>query len=83
MRNADQFGIASVEPDIDFRKVNAHIHSVISAIAPNDSVERFTALGVRVIKEEARFKDRRTVIAGDAEIRARRCSSSKELLRSR
>ena len=72
MRNADQFGIASVEPDIDFRKVNAHIHSVISAIAPNDSVERFTALGVRVIKEEARFKDRRTVIAGDAEIRARR-----------
>ena len=33
MRNADQFGIAGVEPEIDFRKVNAHIHSVISSIA--------------------------------------------------
>lgn len=72
MRNADPFGIAGVEPEIDFRKVNAHVHSVIASIAPNDSVERFTALGVRVIQEEARFKDRRTVVAGDAEIRARR-----------
>ncbi len=72
MRNADPFGIAGVEPEIDFRKVNAHVQSVIASIAPNDSVERFTALGVRVIQEEARFKDRRTVVAGDAEIRARR-----------
>jgi pyruvate/2-oxoglutarate dehydrogenase complex dihydrolipoamide dehydrogenase (E3) component len=72
MRHADAFGIASVDPEIDFRKVNRHIHSVIEAIAPNDSVERFTALGVHVIKGEARFKDRRTVVVGDTEIRARR-----------
>ena len=45
---------------------------MIAAIAPNDSAERFTALGVHVIKAEARFKDKRTVIAGDFEIRARR-----------
>ena len=72
MRNAEPFGIAGVEPEIDFAKVHAHIHSVIESIAPNDSVERFTALGVHVIREEARFQDRRTVIAGDVEIRARR-----------
>ncbi|MEX0957107.1 MAG: FAD-dependent oxidoreductase [Rhizobiaceae bacterium] len=72
MRSASQFGIADVEPDIDFRKVNRHIHSVIAAIAPNDSVERFTALGVRVIQAEAKFTDKRTVAAGDHEIRARR-----------
>ena len=72
MRRASKFGIADVEPDIDFRKVNRHIHSVIAAIAPNDSVERFTALGVRVIRAEARFTDKRTVAAGDHEIRARR-----------
>ena len=42
------------------------------AIAPNDSAGRFSALGVHVIKAEARFKDKRTVIAGDVEIRARR-----------
>lgn len=72
LRHSAQFGIADFEPDIDFSKVNQHIQAVISAIAPNDSVERFTALGVQVIKAEARFKDARTVIAGDVEIRARR-----------
>ncbi len=72
MRHAAAFGIADVEPEIDFRKVNRHIHDVIAAIAPNDSVERFTALGVHVIKAEATFTDPRTVVAGDVEIRARR-----------
>lgn len=72
MRNGARFGIADAEPDIDFRKVGRHVHRVIDAIAPNDSVERFTALGVRVIQDHARFKDARTVIAGDQEIRARR-----------
>jgi pyruvate/2-oxoglutarate dehydrogenase complex dihydrolipoamide dehydrogenase (E3) component len=72
MRHAAVFGIADVEPEIDFRKVNRHIHDVIAAIAPNDSVERFTALGVHVIKAEATFTDPRTVVAGDVEIRARR-----------
>ena len=72
LRRGAQFGIADVEPDIDFSKVNQHIQAVVSAIAPNDSVGRFTALGVQVIKAEARFKGARTVVAGDVEIRARR-----------
>jgi pyruvate/2-oxoglutarate dehydrogenase complex dihydrolipoamide dehydrogenase (E3) component len=66
------FGIEDVEPGIDFKKVNRHIHEVIAAIAPVDSVERFTALGVHVINDVARFKDARTVVAGETEIRARR-----------
>jgi pyruvate/2-oxoglutarate dehydrogenase complex dihydrolipoamide dehydrogenase (E3) component len=72
MRNGDKFGVGAVEPEIDFRRVNSHVRGVIDAIAPNDSVGRFSALGVHVIKAEARFKDDRTVIAGDVEIRARR-----------
>lgn len=72
MRNAGKFGIAGVEPEVDFRAVHRHVHSVIAAIAPNDSVERFTALGVQVVQAEARFRDPRTVVAGDYEIRARR-----------
>jgi len=72
MRNGDKFGIGAVEPEIDFRRVNSHVQGVIDSIAPNDSVGRFSALGVHVIKAEARFKDDRTVIAGDVEIRARR-----------
>jgi pyruvate/2-oxoglutarate dehydrogenase complex dihydrolipoamide dehydrogenase (E3) component len=45
---------------------------VIAAIAPNDSVERFTGLGVKVIRAAAEFADRRMVIAGDHRIMARR-----------
>ncbi len=72
IQNAAQFGIADVQPEVDFREVHRHVHSVIAAIAPNDSVERFQALGVHVVSAEARFRDRRTVMAGDYEIRARR-----------
>ncbi|QPC86598.1 dihydrolipoamide dehydrogenase [Mesorhizobium sp. NBSH29] len=72
MRHGSAFGIADVEPDVDFANVNRHVHQVIAAIAPNDSVARFTALGVHVIQAEARFTDSRTVVAGDVIIRARR-----------
>src|SRR5262245_46892469 len=72
LRHGTQFGIGDVEPAIDFGQVNRHVHEVIAAIAPNDSAERFTALGVHVFRERARFTDPRTVVAGDVEIRARR-----------
>jgi pyruvate/2-oxoglutarate dehydrogenase complex dihydrolipoamide dehydrogenase (E3) component len=71
-RDARRFGIGLGEPRVDFAKVRERVRSVIAAIEPNDSVERFTALGATVIKGEARFRDRRTVIVGDHEIRARR-----------
>ncbi|WP_099050752.1 dihydrolipoyl dehydrogenase family protein [Pararhizobium polonicum] len=72
VRKAAEFGVSAGEPVIDFEKVHAHVRSVIAAIAPNDSVERFTAMGVRVIEAEARFVDRDTVMAGGLTIRARR-----------
>ncbi|HTO33530.1 MAG TPA: FAD-dependent oxidoreductase [Pararhizobium sp.] len=72
VREAAAFGVIAGEPVIDFEKVHAHVQSVIAAIAPNDSVERFTAMGVRIIKAEARFLDADTVEAGGFSIRARR-----------
>jgi pyruvate/2-oxoglutarate dehydrogenase complex dihydrolipoamide dehydrogenase (E3) component len=48
------------------------LQRVIAAIAPNDSVERFTGLGVRVIQAQASFLDKSTVEAGRVLIRARR-----------
>src|SRR5947209_3909796 len=73
MRSADAFGVHAVEMRVDFARVRAHVRSVIEQIAPVDSAERFSGLGVRVIKGEARFQDRRTVVVGDEfEIRARR-----------
>ncbi|MEM9028641.1 MAG: FAD-dependent oxidoreductase [Pseudomonadota bacterium] len=72
MRTDKGFGIAPVEPEIDFAAVNAHVQSVIAAIEPNDSVERFTGLGVRVIQAAGRFIDAKTVEAGEHKIQARR-----------
>ncbi|MFM9942180.1 MAG: dihydrolipoyl dehydrogenase family protein [Hyphomicrobiaceae bacterium] len=72
MRTSAPFGITPVEPQIDPRRVHDHVKSVIAAIAPNDSVERFTGLGVQVIQAAARFYDKSSVIAGDKLIRAAR-----------
>lgn len=72
LRNGAKFGMAGVEPEIDFKAVMAHVHGVIATIAPVDSQERFEGLGVHVIREEARFKDRDTIIAGDHVVRPRR-----------
>ncbi|MCB1521951.1 MAG: FAD-dependent oxidoreductase [Hyphomicrobiaceae bacterium] len=72
MRTSAPFGIAPVEPNIDPRAVQQHVRQVIDAIAPNDSVERFTGLGVIVIQAPGRFVDKQTVAAGDKRITARR-----------
>lgn len=71
-RQSEKFGITPAEPEVNFQKVHDHVHGVIAAIAPNDSVERFTGLGVRVITEAGRFQDSKTVVAGKYEIKARR-----------
>ena len=73
MRSAGPFGVKPQKPGVEFYQVNDHINEVIAAIAPNDSKERFTGLGVRVIEGEARFTDAKTVAVGDQfEIKARR-----------
>jgi pyruvate/2-oxoglutarate dehydrogenase complex dihydrolipoamide dehydrogenase (E3) component len=71
-RTSGPFGIKPAKPVVEFAEVNDHIHSVIKAIAPNDSKERFTGLGVRVIEGEARFRDPKTIVVGPYEIAARR-----------
>jgi pyruvate/2-oxoglutarate dehydrogenase complex dihydrolipoamide dehydrogenase (E3) component len=72
IRHAGRFGVNGHEPQIDFASVHDHIHGVIAAIAPNDSVERFEGLGVKVIRAGARFTGPDTVEADGATIRARR-----------
>ncbi len=72
MRSGAKFGVTPVEPQVNFKAVMAHVKSVIASIAPNDSVERFTALGVHVIQAEGKFTNKRTVVAGGITIKARR-----------
>jgi pyruvate/2-oxoglutarate dehydrogenase complex dihydrolipoamide dehydrogenase (E3) component len=72
MRTSGAFGIQPVDPTIDHARVHGHVHEVIAAIAPNDSVERFTGLGVRVIQAHGTFIDKSTVRAGNTIVKARR-----------
>src|SRR6202047_3626597 len=71
-RRGAALGIAYASPRIDFAAVGGSIQRVIAAIEPNDSVERFEGLGVRVLRAEARFTDPSTARAGNTEIRPRR-----------
>ena len=71
-RRGAELGIDFGPPRIDFAAVADSVERVIARIAPNDSVERFEGLGVRVIGAEARFVDRRTIRAGDNTVRPRR-----------
>ncbi|MCC6720170.1 MAG: FAD-dependent oxidoreductase [Acetobacteraceae bacterium] len=54
-RAAHALGLRIGEPEIDWAAVQAHVHGVIAAIAPMDSVARFTALGAEVLHGAARF----------------------------
>ena len=66
------FGVAPVEPRVDFGAAKDHVARTIAAIAPHDSQERFEGLGVQVIRARARLVGRREVEAGGQIIRARR-----------
>jgi len=74
-RRPGAFGVAPHAPAVDWAGVHAHVHGVIAGIAPVDSAERFTGLGVTVILGAARFAGPREVIAttaaGETRIRAK------------
>ena len=72
MSSGGPYGVMPQEAEIDFAKVNDHVHQVIDEIAPIDSQERFEGLGVQVIREHARFGGPRTVETDNHTIRARR-----------
>ncbi|MEN2751308.1 FAD-dependent oxidoreductase [Psychrobacter sp. FBL11] len=61
MRHAERYGLDNTPPEFSFKNVMSRIHQVIADIAPNDSVERYTDLGVEVLKGYAKFIDPWTV----------------------
>ncbi|MGB4101428.1 MAG: dihydrolipoyl dehydrogenase [Alphaproteobacteria bacterium] len=54
-RRAEEFGFNKTTVDFDFAKVMERVQSVITAIAPHDSVERYTQLGVDCIEGAAKI----------------------------
>ncbi|MFV2093815.1 MAG: FAD-dependent oxidoreductase, partial [Hyphomicrobiales bacterium] len=55
IKRAREFGMKSAAVDFDFADVMERIQNVIKQIEPHDSVERYTGLGVDVIKGEGRI----------------------------
>ena len=54
-RDAQRYGIARMEAQIDFAQVMERVQAVVAKVQPHDSIERYTGLGVDVIQGEARI----------------------------
>lgn len=72
IERAQDFGWSTNTPQVSFKKVYDHVHKVIASIAPNDSVERFEGLGVKVILEQGHFIDPKTLETEHYLIQAKR-----------
>lgn len=70
--NAARFGIYAKPYKTQMQDVHTHIQDVIAGIAPHDSTERFTGLGVRVIIGKASFVGFNEVAVSNFLIKARR-----------
>jgi pyruvate/2-oxoglutarate dehydrogenase complex dihydrolipoamide dehydrogenase (E3) component/uncharacterized membrane protein YdjX (TVP38/TMEM64 family) len=61
IRTAGDYGLEAGATQVRFRTVMERIHRVIAEIAPHDSVERYTGLGVEVLEGYAKIVDPWTV----------------------
>jgi len=71
VKSANKFGIHIDNYTVNYEEVFNHIHNVINTIAPNDSIERFEKLGVKVIKGAASFKNSKKVTVNDKIVSAK------------
>ena len=61
MKHGARYGLSDSAPGFSFKAVMQRIQSVIRAIEPHDSVERYTGLGVEVLQGYARIVNPWTV----------------------
>ena len=73
IRENAKYGIADVEPEIDFKAVHDHVQGAIDAIAVDDSQERFEEeFGVEVIRGHAKMIDGSTIEVNGETLKAPR-----------
>ena len=61
IRHGENYGLENTVPQFSFKKVMARVQQVVADIAPHDSVDRYTFLGVDVVKGYAKLVDPWTV----------------------
>ncbi len=71
MRRAREYGLRSAAAEFDFAEVMERVQRVIRQVAPHDSVERYTALGVECVQGQARITSPFTVEVGGRTLNTR------------
>ena len=61
MKNGSRYGLESIDPQFSFKQVMERVHKVIGTVEPHDSIERYSGLGVEVLKGYAKIVDPWTV----------------------
>jgi pyruvate/2-oxoglutarate dehydrogenase complex dihydrolipoamide dehydrogenase (E3) component/uncharacterized membrane protein YdjX (TVP38/TMEM64 family) len=61
MRRAAEYGLRAPRVELDFAEVMERVQRVVREVAPHDSVERYTGLGVECIRGEAKITSPWTV----------------------
>lgn len=56
IRQAQHFGLREAHAEVDFAAIMARVAATVAEIAPHDSVERYTALGVDCVAGHARLR---------------------------
>lgn len=72
MREADKYGLPSLEPDIEFANVMERMYKVIEHIEEHDDPQRFRDMGVDVKFGEGRFADPHTFELDGEELTGKR-----------
>jgi pyruvate/2-oxoglutarate dehydrogenase complex dihydrolipoamide dehydrogenase (E3) component/uncharacterized membrane protein YdjX (TVP38/TMEM64 family) len=54
-KRANEFGIKPTQPEFEFADIMQRVQNIIATVAPHDSIERYTELGVEVITGEAKL----------------------------
>lgn len=70
-KRAKEFGFKSAKVDFEFAEVMDRVQSVIRKIAPHDSIERYTSLGVDCIQGEAELTSPWSVAVNGRSLTAR------------
>lgn len=71
IQNCEKYGIKNASYDFEFSDIMERVHGTIEAIAPHDSIERYTGLGVECITGHAEIVDKHTVKVGDKILRTK------------
>ena len=75
VQRAKEFGMRAAHADFEFAEVMERVQAVVQTVAPHDSIERYTALGVDVVQGSARLVSPWEVEITEPDARVRRLTT--------